>query len=135
MTLKRLYKRQRASNLRMHYILGFFMEASSFFQSEKLNCEKMATPRNTFCAIVIDAPMVEFVKSDGSSVFRFPKIYLPCPPQTFKKKPSLPTASQCVPYFQPKSQLRALLEKNNNKNLTVPWKSTCEKLEGEYIFF
>ena len=44
----------------------------------------MATPKNFFIVIVLDGPLVEFLKNDGSKVTRFPKMQLPCTAKILK---------------------------------------------------
>ena len=63
-------------------------------QSSLAFFKKMATPRNTFTARVLDGSLIEFVKSDGTKFFRFPKIHIPLSASVFKSSGSLHPEAQ-----------------------------------------
>jgi hypothetical protein len=89
----------------------------------------MATSKNTFCAIVIDAPLVQFLRSDGSKGFRFPKIQLPEVRGVYKNTSQVQEVSQSPEILKNNSILRNLLEQK-----TTPVKPAAF-LEGEYISY
>ena len=87
----------------------------------------MTNSKKTFCAIVIDAPLVHFLRSDGSEGFRFPKIQLPDVRGSYKNTPEVQEMSQSPEIFSSHSILRNLLEQKTNFVKRAP------SLEGEYI--